>query len=163
MTLELLRTRVEPAWIDFNGHLNVACYHLVFDRGTDEFLDRIGIGEAWARKGLGSMFALEDHITYQRELKVDDPLRVTLQVLDYDEKRVHYFLKLFHEKENYLAATYEHLSIYVDFQSRRSATIPASARAKLEAIYEAQKDLPTPEEAGRAVGIRRRGDALPEV
>jgi len=155
VTLELLRTRVEPKWIDYNGHLNVAYYHMVFDRGTDEFLDRIGLGEASARKGLGSMFALEDHITYQKELKVDDPLLVTLQVLDYDEKRVHYFMKMFHEEVKYLAATYEHLSMYVDFQSRRSAPMPGSARAELEAIYEAQKDLPRPEEAGRVVGIRR--------
>ena len=101
------------------------------------------------------MFALEDHITYQRELKVDDPLRVTLQVLDYDEKRVHYFMRMFHEEEHYLAATYEHLSIYVDFESRRSAPMPASARAKLDAIYEAQKGLPKPEDAGRVVGLRR--------
>lgn len=155
MPIELLRTRVEPSWIDYNGHLNVAYYHLVFDRGTDEFLDRIGLGEASARKGLGSMFALEDHITYQRELKVDDPLRVTLQVLDYDEKRVHYFMRMFHGEENYLAATYEHLSMYVDFESRRSAPMPASGRAKLDAIYEAHKGLPKPEDAGRVVGIRR--------
>ncbi len=155
MPIELLRTRVEPSWIDYNGHLNVAYYHLVFDRGTDEFLHRIGLGEASARKGGGSMFALEDHITYQRELKVDDPLLVTVQVLDHDEKRAHYFMKMFHEEENYLAATDEHLSTYVDFKSRRSAAMPASARAKLEAIYEGQKELPRPEEAGRVVGIRR--------
>ena len=155
MTLELLRTQVEPAWIDYNGHLNVAYYHMVFDKGTDEFLDRVGMGEASVRKGLGSMFALEDHITYQRELKVDDPLLLTLQLLDHDEKRVHYFMKMFNEEANYLAATCEHLSIYVDFESRLAASMPASARAELEAIYEAQKDLPRPEEAGRTVGIRR--------
>jgi acyl-CoA thioester hydrolase len=157
VTLKLLRTPVEPNWIDYNGHLNVAYYHMVFDRGTDVFLDQIGLGEASARKGLGSMFALEDHITYQRELKVDDPLLVTLQVLDHDEKRVHYFMKMFHEEDKYLAATYEHLSLYVDLQSRRSAPMPDSARGKLEALYESQKDLPKPEEAGRVVGIRRRG------
>jgi acyl-CoA thioester hydrolase len=156
MTLEILRTRVEPEWIDYNGHLNVAYYHMVFDRGTDEFLEKLGVGEAAARKGLGSMFALEDHITYQRELRASDPLRLTLQVLDCDEKRVHYFMRMFHDEQGYLAATCEHLSTYVDFQSRRSAAMPASARAKLEEIYEAHRGLPKPEEAGRVVGIRRR-------
>ena len=28
--------KVEPAWIDYNGHLNMAYYNVLFDRGADE-------------------------------------------------------------------------------------------------------------------------------
>lgn len=155
MTLELLTTRVEPDWIDYNGHLNVAYYHLLFDRATDAFLDRLGLGEASARKGLGSMFALEDHITYQRELKLPDGVRVTLQLLDFDDKRVHYFLRMFHAEEGYQAATCEHLSCYVDFQTRRSAPMPAGTRAKIAEIHEFHRKLARPAEASHVIGIRR--------
>jgi len=155
MTLELLRTQVEPDWIDYNGHLNVAYYHLVFDRATDKFLEHLGLGEASARKGLGSMFALEDHITYQRELKLGDEVRVTLQLLDVDDKRAHYFLRMFHADQDYLAATCEHLSSYVDFQTRRSAPMPAGTRAKLKELQEAHRALPRPQQASQIIGIRR--------
>ena len=94
------------------------------------------------------MFALEDHITYQKELKVDDPLLVTLQVLDYDEKRVHYFMKMFHEEVKYLAATYEHLSMYVDFQSRRSAPMPGSAQPSSRRSTKRRRTCPGPRKRG---------------
>ena len=155
MTLDLLRTRIEPEWIDYNGHLNVAYYHLVFDRATDKFFEMIGLGEVTVRKGLGSLFALEDHITYQRELKLEDGIRVTLQLLDFDDKRVHFFMRMFHADEGYLSATCEHLSCYVDFQTRRSAAMPASARSKLAEIHESHRGLPRPNEASQVIGIRR--------
>ena len=31
--------RVEPGWIDYNGHLNMAYYHVLFDRAVDEAVD----------------------------------------------------------------------------------------------------------------------------
>ena len=27
--------QIEQAWIDYNGHLNMAYYHVLFDRGVD--------------------------------------------------------------------------------------------------------------------------------
>lgn len=156
MTLELLKTRVEAEWIDYNGHMNVAYYHMAFDRATDRFLELLGLGEESARAGMGSMFALEDHLTYQRELRVSDPIRITLQILDRDAKRIHYFLRMFDDARNELAATCEHLSIYVDFRRRRSAVIPPEVWAKLEPLYEAHQSLPAPAEAGRVMSVRRR-------
>lgn len=105
---------------------------------------------------LGPIFALENHITYQRELKLSDPLRVTLQLLDHNEKRIHYFMRMFHHERDYLAATCEHLSIYVDFHKRHATPLSTEARAKLEEIYQTHRKLPKPEEAGRVMGIRRR-------
>ena len=51
------------------------------------------------------MFALEDHITYWRELKQSDHIQVTLQLLDFDDKRLHCFMRMFHADEGYLSAT----------------------------------------------------------
>jgi acyl-CoA thioester hydrolase len=155
VTLELLRTRIKSEWTDYNGHLNVAYYHMVFDQATDEFFDQLGVGEVSARKGVGAMFALEDHITYQQELKASDRVRVTLQLLDFDAKRVHFFLRMFHEEQGYLAATCEHLSTYVDFQDRRSAPMPAAAQTKLTELYDAHRSFPKPKEASQVIGIRR--------
>ena len=29
--------QIEPQWIDYNGHLNMAYYNVMFDRAIDEF------------------------------------------------------------------------------------------------------------------------------
>jgi len=154
--MEIWRGTVEPGWIDYNGHMNVAYYHMAFDQSTDRFLEQIGLGENYLAREAGSMFALEDHMTYQRELERGDPLRITLQLLDFDEKRVHYFLRMYHAKKDYLAATMEHLSIFIDMRVRRSASMPPPVHRALAELYEQHRRMARPEEVGRLMGIRRK-------
>jgi acyl-CoA thioester hydrolase len=154
--MDLLEERVVREWTDYNGHLNVAYYHMAFDRATDRLLEDLGLGEETARRGEGSMFALEDHLTYQRELREGDPFRITCQLLDFDEKRVHYFLRMFHAEEGVLVATCEHLSIFVDMRTRRSASFPEPVRDRLQTLYATHRSLPVPEEVGRPMGLRRK-------
>jgi acyl-CoA thioester hydrolase len=153
---ELYGGRVESSWIDYNGHLNVAYYHLAFDRGTDHFLRRIGLGEEYVQREQGSMFALEDHLIYAKELREGEPFRVTLQLLGFDEKRLHYFLRMIHGEKGFLAATCEHLSIFVDMRARRSAPMPLHVKEALERLDMEHRNLPRPEEAGRPMGIARK-------
>src|SRR5262249_22479717 len=91
--------KVEPAWIDYNGHLNRAYYSLLFDRAVDEVFELLGCGSAYVEKQNHSFFTAEVHLRYLRELNAGDPVRVTLQLLDYDSKRLHYFEQLFHAVE----------------------------------------------------------------
>ncbi len=77
---------VEAAWIDYNGHMNVAYYVLMFDRATDTLLDRLGLGAAYRRRTNHSIYVLEAHITYEREVKEGDVLRFTSQLVDADER-----------------------------------------------------------------------------
>jgi len=81
---------------------------------------------------------------------------VTLQLLGFDEKRLHFFLRMFHGEKGFLAATCEHLSIFVDMKERRSALIPPHVKEALERLEAEQRNLPRPEEAGRPMGIARR-------
>ena len=77
---------VAPGWIDYNGHMNVAYYVLAFDRATDRMLDLLDVGEAYRRRTESSFFVLESHITFDREVVADDPLRITTQILGSDAK-----------------------------------------------------------------------------
>jgi acyl-CoA thioesterase FadM len=88
--------RVEPSWIDYNGHLNMAYYNVLFDRCVDEAYELLGIGVDYLSRQGHSTFTAEAHVRYLRELNEGDPVRVTFQLLDYDEKRIHYFQQLFH-------------------------------------------------------------------
>jgi len=73
---------VDPAWIDYNGHMNMAYYNLIFDQCVDYVYDNIGIGAEYARTTGGSCFTLEIHVNYLQELVLEDPVRVTFQLLD---------------------------------------------------------------------------------
>ncbi|MFT5132054.1 MAG: acyl-CoA thioester hydrolase, partial [Gammaproteobacteria bacterium] len=60
----LLHTEsVQADWIDYNGHMNLAYYVLIFDHATDAFLDYIGITEKFRKANQASTFAAELHIT----------------------------------------------------------------------------------------------------
>ncbi len=154
--LEIGGEPVQAEWIDYNGHMNVAFYVLAFDHATDRFLDLIDLGHDYMKRSNNSSFVLETHVTYAREVGLGDPLRFTLQLLDADEKRLHYYFEMFHGTEGFLAATSELISMHVDLEARRAAPMPEPARQRIAAILEAHRELPRPEPTGRTIGIRRR-------
>jgi acyl-CoA thioester hydrolase len=147
---------VQPEYIDANGHMNVGYYTLMFDKALDLPWEILGIySKLLLQKGMSS-FTLETHITYQRELKLGDPLDFDIRILDFDAKRVHYFLRMFHAREKYLAATCEQISICMDMNIRRSTSWSEQALKNIGALHAAHASLPRPPEAGRAIGIRRK-------
>jgi acyl-CoA thioester hydrolase len=153
--LSLHRDTVRPDWIDFNGHMNVAYYVLAFDGATDKFFDWLGLDAAYRQATNRSTFALEQHILYLREVRLGDPLRFTTQLIDHDAKRLHYFHRMFHGREGYLAATIEIMSMHIDLGARRSVALGPPDDARLLALAAAHAALPRPEQCGRVIGIRR--------
>ncbi|MDP6816321.1 MAG: thioesterase family protein, partial [Alphaproteobacteria bacterium] len=154
--LEIHRATVLSEWIDYNNHLNLAYYVLMFDHATDRLFDLIDLGIDYVRRYNHSSFVLETHVTYQQELKLDDPLRFTMQLIDADTKRLHYYLEMFHETEGFLAATSEQIALHVDLEARRSVPFPADLKARIDLILAAHADLPRPEGVGRSIAIRRK-------
>src|SRR5947207_11334640 len=142
--------RVEPNWIDYNGHLNMAYYNVLFDRAVDEAFELLGCGHDYVQRGF-STFTAEVHVRYLRELHEGDPVRVTFQLIDYDAKRMHYFEQLFHATEGWVSATSENMSLHVDMQAKKTAPFPdavASALARMKLMH---SRLPLPEAAGRRI------------
>ncbi len=147
---------VEPDWIDYNGHMNVAYYVVLFDRCLDQFFDILGIGPDYVKRYNSSSFTVEAHITYQRELLVGAPVKATLQILDYDEKRVHTYLELFHAEEGFLSATWEQMTLHVDMAAKRASVFPQDILEKIDQMYQAHKTLPQNSNVGRLIQIKRK-------
>ena len=145
--------RVEPQWIDYNGHLNMAYYNVLFDRAVDETYELIGVGTDYVAKRRQSVFTAEVHVRYLRELHAGDPVRVTFQLLDYDAKRLHYFEQLFHAEEGWVSATSENLSLHVDMASKKTAAFPREVTARLADMKASHALLPVPEVAGRRIAM----------
>ena len=146
---------VRPEWIDYNGHMNVAYYLLAFDHATDAVLDHFGIGKDYAESAGRSMFVVEAHLTYAREVTQGDGLRFASTILAADAKRLHLFHEMRHAGEGFLAATAEFLLLHVDLADRRAAPFAEETRGRLAAAAEAHAALPRPPQAGRAVGQPR--------
>lgn len=153
--LALHREVVPPEWIDYNGHMNMAYYLLAFDHASDRLFDLLDLGVAYRQRADHALFTLEAHATYERELRLGDPLSFTTQLLDHDPRRIHYFHCMYHAVEGYLAATNELMCLHVDLSTRRAAPLPADALARLEGLMAAHRRLPRPAQAGRLIGIRR--------
>ena len=145
------RGEVLPEWIDYNGHMNVAYYLLVFDHATDAFFDYLGLDAAHREASGGSTFAADVRLTYQREVTEGDGLRITSQLLGFDDKRIRFFNRMYQAEEGFLAATMESLTLYVDLNHRRVALLPETLRARLAAVLAAHRSLPLPLEAGRVI------------
>jgi len=148
--------RVEPAWIDYNGHMNMAYHHVLFDRALDEGFSLLGLGQDYVEERNASFFAAEVHTLYKRELKVRDRVRVTLQLVDYDEKRVHYYMEIRHAEEGWVAASMEGLSLHVDMETRKVSPFPGDIAANLAVMKAAHARLARPQSLGRIIGVPAR-------
>jgi acyl-CoA thioester hydrolase len=145
---------VESAWIDFNGHLNLAYYHVLFDRAADEVSAALGLGLAYVEEGRGSTFALEAHVRYLREVKREDPVLVETVLVAHDEKRLLFFQSLLEADSGRLFATNEVLSIHVDMTTRRAAPFPPDRLAAIAALAAAHAGLPRSDRLGRGIALK---------
>jgi acyl-CoA thioester hydrolase len=157
--LVVLREAVRPEWIDYNGHMNVAYYVLAFDHAADALFDAIGMDAAYRERTGFSTFALECHVVYKREVAAGDPLRFEVQMLDFDGRFFHYIAKMYHDRENWLAAACEWISCGVDMKTRKPAPLLPEIAKVFQALHDAHRVLPKPPEAGRVIGIKRKAGA----
>jgi acyl-CoA thioester hydrolase len=153
------RMRVEPAWLDYNGHLNMAYFHVLFDRAVDEGFSIIGLGPDYVQERKASFFAAETHTVYRREIRLEDEVRVTLQLIDFDEKRIHFYMELRHAAEGWVAATSENLALHVDMEKRTVAPFPDDILSNLAVMKAAHSRLTRPANLGRVIGVPQRSGA----
>lgn len=144
---------VLPEWIDINGHMNVAYYVVAFDKAVDDLWAKLGITDDYIRSTAGSTFAVEGHVTWQRELTAGQPYRITSQILAYDEKRIHQFQRMYHAEENYLAATAEWMNLHVDLKTRKVSPWPEFVLRALGEFTAAQVGHSVPQEAGKRMQV----------
>ena len=123
MSIFLKTGRVKTEWVDYNNHMNLAFYILLFDTAWETMLEKFNIGRVSAINQKRSTFAVESHTVYNQEVKVGEEVDLNLVFLDHDKKRLVYKLEMLHKQDRYLAATTEVLSLYVDLSIRKVTEI----------------------------------------
>jgi acyl-CoA thioester hydrolase len=146
---------VRPEWIDYNGHLNMAYYNVLFDHAVDHAFALIGCGPDYAAGRRLSFFTAEAHVTYRRELAAGDTVEATVHLLEHDGKRLRIFQELRHA-DGWLSATSESLVLHVDLQARKVVPFPADILERVEAMRAAHDRLAAPERAGIGIALKRR-------
>ena len=121
MSLLLTTKKIINDWTDYNGHMNLAFYILVFDKGAEIILSKFKMGEESAKKNKKSTMAVESYTTYKNEVKEGEEVEIYLSFLDHDKKRIHYKLEMYEKSKNILSATTEVLSLYIDLNYRKVA------------------------------------------
>ena len=95
----IYRTPIDPQWIDYNGHLRDAYYGLILSLATDSLMDRLGMDAAYRAHTRCTLYTVEMHIHYLREVHEGDVVIVNVAILGSDAKRIHAALELAREGE----------------------------------------------------------------
>jgi acyl-CoA thioester hydrolase len=147
---------IDPLWIDFNGHFNMAYYGVLFDRAADECFALFGMHPDYVKATRNSWFTLETHTTYVRELQASDAVVVDLQILDSDHKRVHYVQTMRQAAEGWAACILEVMVSHVSLETHKTSNFPDGVKAIIDAMGAAHARLLVPPQVGHRIGIPRK-------
>lgn len=147
---------IDHGWLDPNGHVNMAYFMVLNERGLDQAWTAMGIGWEYARETGLSTFAAEVHVRYLRELLGDARPVVTFRALGLDEKRLHGISEIRESADGAVAATTEQIWLHVDLSTRRVTPWPAHVRGNLEVWLAAHRGLEPLDWIGRGIAMRRK-------
>ena len=119
MSVHITTKKIIKEWTDYNEHMNMAYYVLIFDQAWEVILEKFKMGESSAKSTKKSTMVVETHTTYNNEVKQDDEVDIFLTFFDHDKKRLHIKCEMYEKKSKTLSATIENLSLYIDLDKRK--------------------------------------------
>ena len=135
----LTTKKIIKEWTDYNNHMNLSYYILVFDLGAEVILSKFKMGEQSAKTTKKSTMVVETHTTYNNEVKEGDEVDVFLSHFDHDNKRLHYKLEMYDKNKNVLSATTEVLSLYIDLSVRKVTELEEEKKAIIDEFINQNK------------------------
>ena len=119
MSVHIANQIIKKEWTDYNNHMNMAYYVLVFDQIWEIILEKFKMGEQSAKTTKMSTMVVETHTTYNNEVKEGDEVEINLTFFDHDKKRLHFKMEMIEKSSKKLSATLESLSLYIDLNRRK--------------------------------------------
>ena len=119
MSVYLKTQKIIKEWVDYNNHLNMAYYILIFDQALEVMLEKFKMGADSAKNNYRSTMVVETNTKYIREVKEGDEVDIVLTFFDHDKKRLHLKLKIIEKETKKISATIEWLSLYVNLETRK--------------------------------------------
>ncbi len=115
---------VYPWHCDQMGHMNVMWYVGKFDEATWHLLAATGLTPSYLREHGRGMVAVQQNISYKRELRAGDLITVRSGILEMKEKVIRFFHEMLNEETGEVAAVTVLTGVHIDAHSRKSCPFP---------------------------------------
>ena len=153
--LRTLESKVIEDWIDYNGHLNEAYYLVIFSKATDAFQTLNGMTPETIKTDGNTLFTLETHLAYIKEIGLGADVYVTSQLLEHDTKRVRIFHNMYNAQDE-LLATAETFLIGYNLQQEKVTNFHPVFAESLEKLAAEHSQLPMPASAGKGIALKKK-------
>jgi len=123
---------VYPWHLDHIGHMNVQHYVGMFDQSTWALMALLGLTPSYFRDHKRGMAALEQSLTYRRELHSGDVVECRSGILEVGDKTIRFFHDMRNVEAGALAARTVLLGVFMDTAVRKSVVLPRIARERAQ-------------------------------
>ena len=119
MSVYLKSQKIIKEWVDYNNHLNMAFYILIFDQACEIILKKFKMGADSAENEKRSTMVVETNTKYINEVKEGEEVDIFLTFFDHDKKRLHLNLEMTEKKTKKILSSIEWLALYVNLETRK--------------------------------------------
>ena len=119
MSVYLKSQKIIKEWVDYNDHLNMAYYVLIFDQALEVMLEKFKMGADSAKNEMRSTMVVKTNTKYINEVKEGEVVDILLTFFDHDKKRLHLKLEMIEKEKKKISSTIEWLSLYVNLKTRK--------------------------------------------
>ena len=128
------RGTVYPWQCDHVGHMNIMWYVGKFDEANWNLFATLGLTPSYLRRENRGMAAVQQNITYKREMLPGDIVEVRSRVLELGEKSVRFVHEMRNAETDEVAALCELTGVYMDRLARKAVAFPSDVREKIAAV-----------------------------
>lgn len=151
------RTSLAPEWIDYNGHLRDAYYGLIVSYASDALMDRLGMDAGYREQTRNTLYTVEMHVHFLREVKKSDVVIVYVRLLGFDRKRIHAAFDVVREAEPVVAASAEVMLLHVhQGETVTTAAFPAAISDAISSLAASTADAPAASPGSRRMQLTER-------
>ncbi|MBC7803412.1 MAG: thioesterase family protein [Candidatus Parcubacteria bacterium] len=122
--VETYRGAVYPWHCDHMGHMNVMWYVGKFDEATWNLFSGIGVTSEFLRQNDRAMAAVQQNITYRRELLSGDVVAIRSGMLEMREKVAKFVHEMRHAQTGEISAVCVITAVHLDSRARKSTAFP---------------------------------------
>ncbi len=132
--LDTYRGTVYPWHCDHMDHMNVMYYVGKFDEATWNLMSHIGMSAAFLRQHHRGMAAVDQRISYQRELHAGNTVAIRTGIVSVGEKKIIFFHEMRDADKDEVSAITLLTGVHMDTRIRKACALPEQVREMAQSL-----------------------------
>ena len=128
------RGTVYPWHCDHVGHMNVMWYVGKFDEATWQLFNALGMTPSYLRRAKRGMAAVDQHISYLKELQAGAVVTVRTSVLEVKDKSLRFLHEMVDDESGEVVARTTLKAVHLDTDLRHSCNFAEAIANKAAAL-----------------------------